>query len=330
MMQKLYKEIFVKSAMKPVVSVIIPTHNRCHLLARAIKSVLRQNFLDFELVIVDDCSTDETRKIVNQFNDDRIKFFLMEKQGGGSAARNLGIKYAQGNYVAFLDDDDEWYAEKLIYQVQLMNLNHDIGLVYTGFVYIDSHTNQPVNKFIPAMKGHLNDRLLKANCIGTTSTVMIRKECFETVGFFNESLKSCQDWDMWIRISENYKVDYINDVLVSYYVHSNSITTNYKSRLQGYEGVFNRISKNFNLTSEIISYHYRQIGIIQSLLGQLELAKINFEKAFNLEKSFLNFIFYFTSIIRIPLYSWLLFSKKSLRVALALINKKVSFRSPDK
>ncbi len=105
--------------MNPTVSVIIPTYNRANLVSRAIKSVLNQTYQDFEIIVVDDCSEDNTEEIVKSFNDSRIRYIKHKKNKGGSAARNTGIKRARGKYIAFLDDDDEWLPSKLEKQIML-------------------------------------------------------------------------------------------------------------------------------------------------------------------------------------------------------------------
>ena len=127
----------------PQVSVIIPTHNRSEFLGAAIGSVLSQTFQDFELIVVDDASTDTTAEVVASFNDERIKFIRHGMNKGGSVARNTGILNSTGDYIAFLDDDDEWLPAKLSKQIQvLLSSPPEVGCVYAGYLDVDRSTGQ--------------------------------------------------------------------------------------------------------------------------------------------------------------------------------------------
>ncbi|GAH83893.1 unnamed protein product, partial [marine sediment metagenome] len=122
------------------VSVIIPTYNRADMVGRAIQSVINQTYQDFEIIIIDDASTDNTREVAREFQEreKRIKYFKHEINKGGGAARNTGIKNSKGEYIAFLDSDDEWYPEKLEKQIEIFNKNDEnLGVVYSGVFYID-------------------------------------------------------------------------------------------------------------------------------------------------------------------------------------------------
>ena len=125
------------------VSVIVPTHNRADYLSAAIESVLEQTFQDFELLVVDDASTDTTAALVSSFSDSRIKFIRLDMNRGGSAARNQGILSSRCDYIAFLDDDDAWTPEKLELQVELLDrAPAEVGAVYTGYTMVDTEDDQ--------------------------------------------------------------------------------------------------------------------------------------------------------------------------------------------
>ena len=144
----------------PLVSVIIPTRNRVEMLCRAVNSVLSQTFDNLECIVVDDESHDNTEKVINSFEDDRLKYFRHEKNKGASAARNTGIRQSQGEFIAFLDDDDEWLDEKLEKQVNLLeNLPSKYGMVYCWMDYYDNigtiiHNHHPTLCSYP-LKGNL-------------------------------------------------------------------------------------------------------------------------------------------------------------------------------
>ena len=126
-------------AEKPTVSIIIPTYNRAHLIDRSIQSVLNQTYQDFELIVVDDGSTDNTEDIIRQFQekDKRIKYIKHDKNKGGSAARNTGIKNSRGEYIAFQDSDDEWFPEKLEKQIEIIECTDPkVGIVYSDMFKI--------------------------------------------------------------------------------------------------------------------------------------------------------------------------------------------------
>jgi glycosyltransferase involved in cell wall biosynthesis len=213
--------------MTPQISVIIPTCNRPGLLPTAIRSVLGQSFNDFELVIVDDASDESLDGVVETFQDDRVRWIRHEYRRGAAAARNTGIRNSDGEFVAFLDDDDEWYPEKLARQVSVLLRSHrDIGAVYTGYDVVDRDTGKVLSRMLPVHRGDVSSGLLEGNCVGPTSTMLLRRTCFEDVGMFDETLPSFQEYDLWIRLSRAYQFDYVSECLFNYHVHSKRIWTN--------------------------------------------------------------------------------------------------------
>jgi len=217
----------------PKVSVIIPTYNRASLLKQAIQSVLNQTYQNFEIIVIDDASTDNTKKTIQSFDSKKITYICHEKNKGGSAARNTGIKLAKGEYMAFLDSDDEWLPKKLFKQLELFaKSSQGVGVVYTGFTKIDNIKN--ISKSVmPKKHGRIYHLLLLKNYVGTTSTPLLKRECIEKVGLFDENLPSAQDWDMWIRISKYFNFKYIPKPLVKYNIHQLTISKNYKSVIKG-------------------------------------------------------------------------------------------------
>ena len=149
----------------PRVSVILPTYNRAQLIAQAIQSVLDQTYQDFELIIVDDGSKDETEEVVNSFDDERIRYARHEENKGANAARNTGIAMARGEYIAFQDSDDKWLPEKLERQMRIFLITStDIGVVYTGCWRVEGtqKTYFP-SPNIKQKEGNLHNQLLKGN-----------------------------------------------------------------------------------------------------------------------------------------------------------------------
>lgn len=199
--------------MTPRVSVVIPVFNRAAAVGRAIESVLVQTCQDFEIVVVDDGSTDGSAAAVAAFADRRIKLVRHERNRGGSAARNTGIQASSAPYIAFLDSDDEWLPTKLERQLEVFERSNErLGLVYTGaeWVFVDGTVIRPS----PCRPVGLTRALLTENVIGETSLGMVRRSVFDTIGGFDESLPSCQDMDLWLRICERFHAGVVPEALV--------------------------------------------------------------------------------------------------------------------
>jgi glycosyltransferase involved in cell wall biosynthesis len=216
----------------PLVSVVIPTHNREELVTRAIASVLEQTCRDLECIVVDDASTDGTEAAVNGNGDARLRYLKNDTNKGAPASRNRGIREARGRYVALLDDDDEWLPEKLEKQLRLFDSALGrVGLIYSGFYYVSGKSGENISTFQPIHKGSVYPELLKG-CILGSPTPLIKKECFEQAGGFDESLPGCQDWDMWLRIAKVCDFDFISEPLARHYVHGMQISANLAAKIK--------------------------------------------------------------------------------------------------
>lgn len=247
---------------KPKVSVIIPTYNRAHLISRAIQSVLDQTYQDFEIIIVDDGSRDKTEQIVKNFNDNRLRFIRHNKNKGASAARNTGIKAAKGEYISFQDSDDEWFPDKLELQITAFNnVSAEVGIVYSGFYRIEGDNKVYIPTSISVKKeGNIHNELLRRNFIGTPA-VLVKKECFENVKYFDEKMPALEDWELWIELSKYYQFKYINKPLLNSYSTPNSVNTNQKNLLEAREMILANHSNDFNQNKEILSGYYFDIAV---------------------------------------------------------------------
>ena len=268
----------------PTVSVIIPTYNRAHLISRAIKSVLNQTYQDFEVIVVDDGSTDNTEEVIKEFQkkDERIKYVRHEKNKGGSAARNTGIKAARGAYIAFLDSDDEWLPEKLKKQMKFFkNASPEGGVVYTGFIYKDELGGGTSKQHIPKKRGWIFEDILAENCVGTTSTVIIKRKCFEKAGLFDENLPSCQDWDMWLKLARHYKFHFIPQVLVKCFKqHEHRIGTNPEAVIAGRKAIFKKFQTDIeNQGRGVKAKHYFRLGSYLCHFGRMNEGRQNLLQA---------------------------------------------------
>jgi glycosyltransferase involved in cell wall biosynthesis len=220
----------------PSISVIIPTHNRAALLPIALKSVLSQTFSDFEILVVDDASSDGTDELRHQFHDPRIHWFRHDTVRGGAAARNTGIVHSRGEYIAFLDDDDEWFPEKLDRQMAVMQKSGpEVAAVYTGYLIVDRASGRVRGRKVPSRRGNLHSALLRSNPIGGTSSMLLKRACLDKVGLFDESLPSFQDRDLWIRISREFHFDYVQEPQFNSFDHPTRVWTNLDALLRGLE-----------------------------------------------------------------------------------------------
>jgi len=190
----------------PVVSVVIPTYNRAEIIGRAIRSVQAQTFEDWELIVVDDASEDETEEVVAAFEDTRIRYIQHVENRGGAAARNTGIRNSRGEYIAFLDSDDEWLPQKLEGQIRVFEkASESVGLVYTGMIRKkDEYTKRKP----PVYSGWIEEKLYLENVIGSCSVGVIKSNVTNEVGYFDKKLDSAQDKDYWLRVSKVFKIEF--------------------------------------------------------------------------------------------------------------------------
>ncbi|MCG2778412.1 MAG: glycosyltransferase family 2 protein [Desulfobacterales bacterium] len=194
------------------VSVVIPTFNRAQKVVRAISSVLSQTFTDVEIIVVDDGSTDGTKKEVEQFND-LVTYVAHSSNLGVSAARNTGIKGSGAPLIAFLDSDDHWLPEKLAVQVCFFDEHPEAVACQTEEVWIrNGRRVNPMKKHLKP-SGNIFEPSLKL-CLVSPSAVMLKRSLLDEVGFFDEDLPVCEDYDLWLRISCRYPIHLIKEALV--------------------------------------------------------------------------------------------------------------------
>lgn len=221
---------------KDLISVVIPTYNRASLLRDALFSVHQQSHRPIELVVVDDGSTDNTEAVVLAFKslnnaDDFTVIYVRQTNAGGNVARNKGIQSSRAEYIAFLDSDDLWKPEKLEKQLTQIKEFDNIGAVYCGLQETQMDlkgTMEWVMRDFPY--GNIHNQLLVSDVTAPTSTYLIRKSVFENVGYFNEKLQARQDWEMWIRISNNYLICAVPENLVYYRKHDGERTISNPSK----------------------------------------------------------------------------------------------------
>ncbi|MFD1562868.1 glycosyltransferase family 2 protein [Haloarchaeobius amylolyticus] len=246
-----------------MISVVIPVYNQPELLTEALEGVRKQTAENLEVVVVDDASEVDLTQVIDGFGD-WIRLIEHEHNRGAAEARNTGIKAASGDYIAFLDADDTWEPTKIKKQLDAFERGgEDLGLVYTGFVQYETDGNEWIR--YPEASGNIYLDELERDRVHPTSTVMVRRDVLEDVGGFDPSLPSRQDYDLWIRITEHYKVDYVDEILVDKREQPDSISKDFDSRIEGDLEVFEKVRKrasnlDFTTRSRIFSYHHHVIG----------------------------------------------------------------------
>ncbi len=222
---------------EPLVSVILPTFNRCKELGKAMESVLNQTYPDLELIVVSDGSWDATEEVVCGFKDQRVRFIKSDHNGGPAYARNLGIRAARHELLAFHDDDDLWRPEKLEKQIKaLQNADERTGFCYCEMEFhrLDGQTILYVPRRDISMvrkSGFLYPELLRRNFVGGP-TLLIRRECLDEVGLFDERMAIFEDWDMVLRLTKRYDAAFVPEPLYDYYEHEKSLTTDRSEKHQ--------------------------------------------------------------------------------------------------
>ncbi|MBW4055885.1 MAG: glycosyltransferase family 2 protein [Proteobacteria bacterium] len=245
----------------PMVSVIIPTFNRSHTILRSIGSVLSQSYQNFELIIVDDASTDDTEFVVSGIVDDRIKYIRHETNKGGSAARNTGISHSKGKYVAFQDSDDEWFYNKLEMQMAVFESMPQILAVYSGYLLEkDGELKYMPTEQLYAGSGQIFTKLLRGNCV-STQTLIVNNDILKKIGGFDERLPRLQDWELVLRLSKEVEFQFLDQPLVKVYYTPDSITANPYKLIIATEYILNKYAQDFNNHSAIKANQLYMLGL---------------------------------------------------------------------
>lgn len=209
----------------PCVSIVVITYNRLQLLKETLATVLSQTYTDFELIIVDNMSTDGTEQFVSTISDARVRYFRNPNNGVIAVNRNYGVKQAVGKYIAFCDDDDLWLPEKLELQVTLLEQNVDMALCYTN---AESFSNNQIiaNRMVRRVvhKNHFM-HLLQGNFI-PNSSVLIRRDALLNIGLLTENPVLREDYEMCLRIAKLYSIVGIDSSLIRYRMHTGNVAGN--------------------------------------------------------------------------------------------------------
>ncbi|AFY99669.1 glycosyltransferase family 2 protein [Calothrix sp. PCC 6303] len=293
---------------QPKVSVVVPAYNAMKYLPETLDSILQQTFSDFEVLIINDGSSDHIVEWFQEIQDSRVKL-ISQQNMGLSSARNTGIRYSQGEYIAFLDSDDTWEKTKLEKQVNYLEKNPSVDLIHTWMELMDEVGISTGRILKSSAEGNIWEKLIQRNVIACL-TVMVRRHCFEVVGGFDETLRSLEDWDMWIRIAKNYKFAVIPEALAYYRQIPTSMSKNFQVMADSFNIV---IEKTFDtvpidlLYLKQYSYGYGNICLawkaLQSESQDLEQAVLFQSKALE-----------YNSKLR--------FSKENIRLNIAILIRK--------
>ena len=265
----------------PKVSVIIPTYNRPELLKRAINSVFNQKYRNFEIVIIDDNSENENENIVKEFPPRYIKYLKRKKREDIAFKRNLGIKFSTGEYVAFLDDDDEWLPNKLMQQTSMLTVaDKSVGVIHSNAFIDDGSKVSLTHK--AGMFNSIPQNLLEYNFVVNSSSV-VKRECFNLVGYLDEKLAYCEDWDFWIRVSQRFRFIYLDEpTVISHWEDPNNDRGSQDLRrvIKGYQRFIAKHWQEYENHKVILARQLFYIGVNLNVLGDKQLAKWYLLKAY--------------------------------------------------
>ncbi|EEB73891.1 glycosyltransferase family 2 protein [Thermococcus sp. AM4] len=252
---------------RPKISIILPTYNRGYIIGRTIRSVLDQTFKDFELIIIDDGSTDNTKNIVEIYKekDNRIRYIRHKRNLGANAARNTGIKKSRGEYIAFIDSDTIWKPQKLEIQIKIADNTKENFVIYSRTIrkYTKKTVIVPEDVNQGKKEGQLLDKILVLNFIDMSS-ILVKKNMIKNSGLFDEKLPRLQDWDILIRLAEKYNFVYIPQTLVISYVLSDSISVDYCKLLKAEMHLLKKYYPLFKQDKRAIAQRYYEI-VLSSL-----------------------------------------------------------------
>jgi glycosyltransferase involved in cell wall biosynthesis len=241
----------------PKVSIIIPTYNRSNLLRLTIESVLAQTYPNIEIIVVDDDSTDDTAAVIEQYAGRVI--YIKQANQGASVARNTGFQAASGEYINFLDDDDLLMPTKIERQVQVLDSHPEIGLVHCGYYHIDAD-GKPLDKVCMLPAGEVLKELVQY-CFLLIHTPLIRHQCLDQVGLFDDELDCHEDWDLWLRIAQaGYQFACVQEPLCAYRVQQDSKMANLAKVEQGAFTVLDKVFANPRLPADVLAVKAQAYG----------------------------------------------------------------------
>ncbi len=249
----------------PLISVIITTYNYARFLPKAVESVVKQTYRNVEIIIIDDGSTDNTKSVIKE--SWQARYFYGENKGI-AAARNVGIEQAKGDYLLFLDADDWLETDALEQNFFVIKTNPDVAFVSGNYYFLRAENNTP-HPVSVSVADHHYKRLLQSNYIGMLAAVMFQKWVFTNIKF-DETLKACEDYDLYLTIARNHPVIHHQKFIATYYFHSSSLSHNYKAMMDTITAVMKKQAPYIHSAEEEQAYNegLQQWKEYDQLLGQ--------------------------------------------------------------
>jgi glycosyltransferase involved in cell wall biosynthesis len=244
----------------PSISVIVPTYNRAKTIRYCLDSVLAQTFKPLEIIVVDDCSTDETAAEVNSYSNPGVRYIVLGKNSGAQAARNCGIREAKGDWIAFQDSDDEWLPDKLEKQVHaLAEVGFDLWtVVHTNAIWLDISTGRRLPIELPVVEGDNVYPLLLNRPAPMFQGMLVSRQAIEKIGLLDEKVPSYQEWDASICLAKYCRFIYLKETLFIYYMHGETMSNDMKRDIHGYQYIIDKYKNEIikHCGSEALGNHY--------------------------------------------------------------------------
>lgn len=261
----------------PKVNIIIPTFNRAYCIERAIDSVLNQTFKDFDLWIVDDGSTDNTGELLTKYGTDKRFNYCRVENGGVSKARNIGVSKTSGEWLAFLDSDDEWLEDKLERQIKYIKENPKCKLIHGEELWVRNGKRINPKKVHKKSGGDIFERSLGL-CLISPSAVILRRELLDEMNGFDEQFIVCEDYDLWLKVSCRYEVGYLSEpVLIKYGGHEDQLSSKY------FAMDYYRIKSMYQLNESVDLENSKKIALLHMIVKKAKILLKGYEKHNNMK-----------------------------------------------
>ena len=280
----------------PTVNVIIPTYNRAHLIGRSIRSVLDQTYQDFEIIVVDDGSKDNTEEVVKAINDPRIIYLKQYKNLGAAATRNTGIKAAKGKFIAFQDSDDEWLPRKLEKQMECFEKDStgDLGLVVCDRISIIKNQE----RYQLRRKRNLNYVQLLSHFTGlgvATQCFLLKRDLVAPELYFDERLRAWEEWDLMFRVSRICRIHVISEPLVKRYLHGGDHVDVLGNRINAKKVLIRKYAEELTENPKGLSYAHWQIALDYYKIGDIKRVRLHMKKAVAAYPRNLDYLYQYTA-----------------------------------
>ena len=260
----------------PFFSIVIPTYNRASTISRSLDSVLNQSFQDWECLIVDDHSTDNTKELIEKYHsqDSRIKYLVNSRKKGAPGARNIGLAKAKSDWVAFFDSDDKmhhYFLERLYAKI-----NASVDVITCWSNIIDSKTNKTIGLFNWVSENNIHPALLQGKTYVDTNSAIIRKSCLEKINGWSEDCPSFQEWDLHLRLSQTASYTTVQEPLIDYYVNgTDTISKDRKREVDGYLYILSKYKRDWeSYPEQYYQYGERVLNILYFNNNILQLYRL--------------------------------------------------------